>query len=170
MDQGNAWKWAVDYLKPALHGNTNRKQLVVCNKTSRVQYAITCSINSLWNRACSYLKRQIVFDSLVLTNQRPGFGIRLHLADNWLLIHVLINSILFVKNKIKGGVSFIWNNNTVEVNLIDHVDRWVGYDKSCIRGGACNLYYRVKAVYNGILIKRKGKEAKLFYIGIFCII
>ena len=49
----------------------------------RGQYAITCSIQLIkvvsdcfWNQACSYSKRQIVFDFLVLTNQRPGFGRR----------------------------------------------------------------------------------------------
>ena len=59
--------------------------------------------------------------------------------------------ILCKENKIKGGVSFMWNNNTVEVNLFDHVDRWVGYDKSCIQRGACNLYYRVKTAVGRVL-------------------
>ena len=49
--------------------------------------------------SCS--KRQIVFDVLVLTNQLPGFGVWLHYADNWLLIHVHIKHVFIVKQAIE---------------------------------------------------------------------
>ena len=49
--------------------------------------------------SCS--KRQIVFDVLVLTNQLPGFGVWLHHADNWLLIHVHIKHVFIVKQAIE---------------------------------------------------------------------
>ena len=60
--------------------------IVVCSKTSPcviryilhvlVRYDVWKVVSDcVWNQACSYSKRQIVFDFLGLTNQRPWFGI-----------------------------------------------------------------------------------------------
>ena len=77
---GNEWSNSGNTCNAGWQDYTTRRieqNITVCNTLY-----ITCSIRCLnvvsdcvWNQACSYSKRQIVFDFLGLTNQRPWFGI-----------------------------------------------------------------------------------------------
>ena len=96
---------------------------------------ITCSIRCLkvvsdcvWNQACSYSKRQIVFDFLGLTNQRPWFGICLHCRQLYTFNHVsivnkqsntLVNGFFFMLMICKcNAAAIIRDLTTVFINTI----------------------------------------------------
>ena len=59
----------------------------------------------------------------------------------------LSNNGLDINYMIVAGktVKLALHDDTVEVNLLDQVDKWVGYYKGCIRPAACNLYFRGNA-------------------------